>query len=533
MRFLCTRFLCTIVFASIYLPTVHPRELTPRNPPIRKEPDQDPAAVHSNDYPLTDESSSEKNPKLLCTSSPFRFCIPCLGLHRAKIPKKPLFVCDDERKNKIMKFLNARPERYFTPENEVTLRVCLSEGFNDSTVDALMLSSAQATLRTLRKVSGVADAVEGMTRSELDGAIKQLWESIKGNESLLDDFVIMPNEHAIRYVVGAREAIGLLLASQGMSILFERTDSDKTQRLLEPLSKLLERPMFKLHSIAQWYTTQLPSGNLWLPDPLYRPKNSKGLKFLVGEPLATHLLVQFAPMLQTHLLREFPLELNRRWSTLSWYNLFAKAALMYESYGLYPKNGESNEEAVFRILSNHIENYDSPYDIVSLSNEDKLAAALGSVERARILLNKRARLALEQLKTISGDACTSSCPLFKKMIILNLDEHHDLITLSQNIVAQLHQFPEVLVNEAIGPLSFLIGSLHAAVISKDGLQTTKIFRSETERDEEGKKKVIETLSTYEALRPSSDRVASVISGTIAAELERVRLDEEITFKILS
>jgi len=282
MRFLCTRFLCTIVFASIYLPTVHPRELTPRNPPIRKEPDQDPAAVHSNDYPLTDESSSEKNPKLLCTSSPFRFCIPGLGLHRAKIPKKPLFVCDDERKNKIMKFLNARPERYFTPENEVTLRVCLSEGFNDSTVDALMLSSAQATLRTLRKVSGVADAVEGMTRSELDGAIKQLWESIKGNESLLDDFVIMPNEHAIRYVVGAREAIGLLLASQGMSILFERTDSDKTQRLLEPLSKLLERPMFKLHSIAQWYTTQLPSGNLWLPDPLYRPKNSKGLKFLWG-----------------------------------------------------------------------------------------------------------------------------------------------------------------------------------------------------------------------------------------------------------
>lgn len=526
------RFLYTIVCASIYLPTVLPREINSRNPPIRKELDQDPSAVHIDHIPLTDESTSEKYPNILCSSSPFGFCIPGSGIHRAKTPKKPLFVCDDERKNKIMKFLNARPERYLTPENEVTLRVCLSEGFNDSSIDALMLSSAQATLRTLRKVSGVADAVEGMTRSELDGAIKRLWESIKANESLLEEFVIIPNEHVIRYVAGAREAIGLLLASQGMSILFERTDSDKTQRLLEPLSKLLERPMFRLHSIAVWYTTQVPSGILWLPDPLYRPKNSEGLKFLVGEPLATHLLGQFAPMLQTHLLHEFPLELNRRWSTLSWYNLFAKVALTYESYGLYPKNGESNEEAVFRILSNHIENYDSPYDIVSLSNEDKLAAALGSEERARILLNKRARLALEQLKTISGDACTSNCPLFKKLIVFNLDEHHDLITLSQNIVTQLHLFPEVLVDEAMGPLSFLIRSLHAAVVSKDGLQKTKIFRSETERDEEGKKKVIETLSTYEALRPSSDRVFSVITDTIAAELERVRLDEEYTFKFL-
>ena len=100
--------------------------------------------------------------------------------------------------------------------------------------------------------------------------------------------------------------------------------------------------------------------------------------------------------------------------------------------------------------------------------------------------------------------------------------HQDLVDRIKRFIIDRLDFYPTIFSAGFDNLSFLIGPIHSAVLSRDGIHTELKFLSETERDENNKRKVIYTTTSFKALRPSGSRVMEVFGNVLSQELDRTQ-----------
>ena len=441
--------------------------------------------------------------------------------------------CSQELQDKVQRALSANSAnlaRTFIPENEKRLLACLSSGYNGKSVDDLMLESARNALVALSYLWGNESPAENEALSDIETRIDNLWAAVEEDEALLEKFVTMPNEAALRYIVGPREAVRYIMTAKpvsGLSVLLEWTDSDRTMRLLSPLSTLLDKPMVQLMKLSGKYSTEAPSSNFALSDPLMRPRNKPLMAFLVGKARAEFLSAEYTRFLQEYLSQKLQPKSLRSWVSE---RTKRNDRSFEEILNTYPR-GRSTivpqiAQTIESILSHHIDEFDSRYDIVSIENLDKLAAAIGSRSRAYEMVSGKAWKWILHIRS----ACEAArkmdphhlCPIVHTTALWMQYPHQDLVVqIKRIIIDHLDIYPSIF-SAGFDYLSFLIGPVHAAVLSGDGLNRELKLLSDVERDENNNKKVIETLTSFEALRPGKDRVSTVFKNLVDKELNRIK-----------
>lgn len=492
-------------------------------------------------------------------------------------------LCSPDLRQKVMKLLSPNTNRVFIPENEKALDACLITGFQERSVEELMLASAHGTLDALRTFLQededlvlVGPSWKSTHRSLVEVEIETLWGKVMASSDSLNRFVNMPHEPALRYILGAREATRLILTAQpvsGLDILYEATDSARTKRLLAPLVELLDSPISKLIRLHEKYIAEEPSKNMSLDDSLMRPKNKPLMAFLVGAERAEYLAERYVTFLREYLLEQLPPSnegvLNNVAQSMSQakesisdaisqakglsmpqinqavrgsfsgivsqaksFSVTRAAVAIAQSsprgLGTQRRSSLINEDArlIEAILSQHLSEFTQMYDVVSIDNLDVLAAALGSEKRAYEMVSEKAWNWILNLRSACDEARQNdrlhSCPIVETTALWMPHPHQDLVDRIKRFIIDRLDFYPTIFSAGFDNLSFLIGPIHSAVLSRDGIHTELKFLSETERDENNKRKVIYTTTSFKALRPSGSRVMEVFGNVLSQELDRTQ-----------
>ena len=369
---------------------------------------------------------------------------------------------------------------YFIPQYEDDLL----KTFDAELVKERMAANARRCLKTLKQVGSKSrhrspskdlKSVRARSRSaskdreNVDRDIALLWKDIESVSEHLELVVNLPNEAVLRYAVGVKRATELLLTMGGLQTVLLATDSYQTLRLVYPLSSLLSPTLPALHKLAR----VMSGSNMSLLDPLVRPSRRAEMEFLLGREMAERKLSMFAARVPGMMLAE----------------LDKKDLVERRLFGTYTG-------LIFEAFKRNIATYSYPFTLMSFADQDVLALAVGE-ENARELIRLRTEQVVPMMKKLSSRFQQEALSVRKRKDV-------DWVRfLKVNVVPNLRDFADMF--SCYECLELLVGATHAAVINQDGLDKPLTFKNG------------ETLTTFEALRPSKDRLSVAFESALLAE----------------
>ena len=415
----------------------------------------------------------------------------------------------------------------WTRENEPFLRLCGSSllDYSNGAVAGKMAEIARATYKRLRRLLNKGPNPAGeLTNEHIDSSIDTLWEEITSrDDEILKEFISMENEAYIFYIVGVKEGTRLLLTNGGLWTLLYASDSLRTPRLIDSIEDLMKNPMSQLRVLSLKYGTNV-DGKPLIAEPLFRPKHREQLEFLTGAETTRTLMLQFKVEYQAFLVNILNSYSSNRGSPLAAYFENVLKRTRPETSGI--------ENSFYNLLIANIQVIGEPFHMfLSLADSDKLEVALGSLDLADDILEKRANVIIKALRLALGKTSTSPFVVATNNFKEFRAKGQLAAYCASEIVPRIREFVDILKPEFMYHLAFFIGPIHAAVLSKDGT-ATEIVYYEKDRDgsakkyfdENNKQRKIERsrTTTFEALRPSQAHINTLFQNTLDDELDRIR-----------
>ena len=380
-----------------------------------------------------------------------------------------------DRIKRLMDANEASWTLYFIPQYEGDLL----QTFAPEMVEDRMTTNARRCLKTLKEVGSnhrsrsVSRDVKrsrssSKDRATVDSDIAFLWKEIESVPEHVEMIVKLPNEAVLRYAVGVKRATELLLTMGGLQTVLLATDSYQTLRLVHPLSSLLSPTLPALHKLAR----VMSGTHVSLMDPLLRPSRRAEMEFLLGREMAEKLdtLASRVPGLMLAELDKKQLVERRLLATYT--------------------------DLIMEAFQRNIDSHVFPFTLMSFADQDILALAVGE-KNAQELIRLRTDRVIGTMKQIS--------PKFQQET-LSVRKRRDVDWvrfLRLNVVPNLRHFADMF--SCYECLELMVGATHAAVMSTDGLDKQVVFKNG------------DVLTTFEALRPSQNRLSAALQQALLAE----------------